>query len=592
MVRKMGRPDYFITFTANPTWTEITDHLLPNQRAADRPDLVARVFNLKLRALLEDLTKTGVFGRAVAWTYVVEFQKRGLPHAHVLLIMHAEDKPRTPDDIDARVSAEIPPNVAEHQSDLLDIVRRCLLHGPCGARNPGAPCMQGRTECKAHYPKDFQEQTRMLADTYPLYRRRNNGIQLVKNACIMDNRDVVPYSPFLTKKFDAHINVEVVSSIRLVKYMYKYVYKGHDSANLDLTDANDEIRAHVDARYVGASEAVWRLLELPVHGSSHSTQRLSVHLPEMHMVTFREGGEVAAARDPRHRRTTLTAWFELNKSTQEAGVDENSILETRYHDLPNLCTWDRSTKSWKLRKTAKGSRIVGRLANVSPTEGERYYLFLLLLASAGATSFEDLRTVDGEIHSSFQAAAIVRGLCDSDDHYHAAMQEVLATHAAARARRFLATILACCDVAEPVKLWGAFSSELSEDFRLRYPEHIAVDLALQHIQECLERSAHTNADFGLPLPRNFDAAAYKVRDLRAEQDYDAPQEAAQALQMRRLMEDYPEQLQAYEQLTEAFDNRRAAVFFVDGPGGCGKSFLFEAFLHYVRGHGHMAVACA
>ena len=62
--------------------------------------------------------------------------------------------------------------------------------------------------------------------------------------------------------------------------------------------------------------------------------------------------------------------------------------------------------------------------------------------------------------------------------------------------------------------------------------------------------------------------------------------------MRRFMEDYPEQLQAYEQLTEAFDDRRAAVFFVDGPGGCGKSFLFEAFLHYVRGHGHMAVACA
>ena len=592
MVRKMGRPDYFVTFTANPAWLEITDHLLPNQRAADRPDLVARVFHLKLRALLDDLTRAGVLGKAVAWTYVVEFQKRGLPHAHILLIMAGEDKPRTPNDIDARVSAELPPNRDGNQTELLDIVRRCLLHGPCGSRNPGAPCMRDRAECKAHYPKEFHERTTMLADTYPVYRRRDNGVQVVKNACIMDNRDVVPHSPFLTKKFDAHINVEVVSSIRLVKYMYKYIYKGHDSANLDLTDARDEIRAHIDARYVGPSEAVWRLLEFPLHGGSHSTQRLSVHLPHMHMVTFRDGREATAALDPRHDRTTLTAWLELNRATKESGQDQHAILGTLYHDLPNICTWNRATRSWTLRKTARTSRVVGRMANVSPTEGERYFLFLLLLARAGATSFEDLRTVDGVTHPSFQAAAIAHGLCDSDDHYHAAMQEVLAVRAARRARRFLATVLTCCDVAEPVRLWSAFSSDLSDDFRLEYPEHIALDLALQHLQECLERSGRTNSDFGLPLPRNFDANAYKVRDQRAEQDYNPAHETAEATRMQSLMEDYPEQLEAYQRMTEAFDTGCAAVFFVDGPGGSGKSFLFEAFLHYVRGRGQMAVACA
>ena len=44
----------------------------------------------------------------------------------------------------------------------------------------------------------------------------------------MDNRDVVSYSPYLTRKYATHINVEVVNGIRLVRYMYKYAFKGHD----------------------------------------------------------------------------------------------------------------------------------------------------------------------------------------------------------------------------------------------------------------------------------------------------------------------------------------------------------------------------
>ena len=57
IVRKCGRPAYFITFTANPQWPEIRDHLLPGQQPGDRPDLVARVFQMRLKALLQDLTQ-------------------------------------------------------------------------------------------------------------------------------------------------------------------------------------------------------------------------------------------------------------------------------------------------------------------------------------------------------------------------------------------------------------------------------------------------------------------------------------------------------------------------------------------------------
>ena len=591
MVRKMGRPDFFITFTANPAWKEILESLGPNQRAADRPDLVARVFHIKLQALLDDLTKKAILGRVIAWTYVVEFQKRGLPHAHILLIMHPEDKPRTPADIDARTCAELPPNTDGNQEELLEIVTRCMLHGPCGVRNPGAACMQA-DGCKAHYPKDFRDETCVLADTYPLYRRRDTGAEVIKGNCIMNNRDVVPYCPFLTKKYGAHINVEVVSSIRLVKYMYKYVYKGHDRANVDLADAADEIKAHIDARWVGPAEAVWRLLEFPLHGSSHSTQRLAVHLPGENQILFEEGGEVQANCDVRRHRSTLTAWFELNKNVRDSGSDELGILATYYHDIPSKCVWDRSAKAWKTRSRIAACKVIGRLANVAPTEGERYYLFLLLLAQPGACGFEHLRTVEGELLPTFQAAATARGLCDSDEHYHAALRDVLAVATAARARRFLAMILTCCEVADPFCLWDAFASELREDFRVRYPDVAAEQLALQHLQECLARSGKTTADYGLPLPRAFNADAHRTRELRAERNYDPAHEESEAARMAALMRDYPEQLHAYLELVRAFDNREAAVFFVDGPGGSGKSFLFEAFLHYARGRGEIAAACA
>ena len=58
------------------------------------------------------------------------------------------------------------------------------------------------------------------------------------------------------------------------------------------------------------------------------------------------------------------------------------------------------------------------------------------------------------------------------------------------------------------------------------------------------------------------------------------------------MHDYPKQFHAYQELVRVFDNREPAIFFVDGPGGSGKSFILRACLHYVRGRGEIAAACA
>ena len=92
IVRAVGHPDLFLTMTCNPKWKEITEALLPGQTASDRPDIVARVFRQKVKALMEDIYKNGIFGHTVAHIHTIEFQKHGLPHIHLIIFLHPEHK--------------------------------------------------------------------------------------------------------------------------------------------------------------------------------------------------------------------------------------------------------------------------------------------------------------------------------------------------------------------------------------------------------------------------------------------------------------------------------------------------------------------
>ena len=74
IIRTFGKPDLFITFTCNPNWPEILIELKPFEKPNDRPDLIARIFKLKLKALLEDILKHHILGKCVAHIHVIEFQ--------------------------------------------------------------------------------------------------------------------------------------------------------------------------------------------------------------------------------------------------------------------------------------------------------------------------------------------------------------------------------------------------------------------------------------------------------------------------------------------------------------------------------------
>ena len=106
------------------------ENLLDGERVEYRPDLVARVFKLHLASLLKDIKDKHILGVPVANIHVIEFQNRGLPHCHMLIILREEDKPKNRNDIDKLICAEIPD--PEENPELHHLVKQCMIHGPYG----------------------------------------------------------------------------------------------------------------------------------------------------------------------------------------------------------------------------------------------------------------------------------------------------------------------------------------------------------------------------------------------------------------------------------------------------------------------------
>ena len=115
---------------------------------------MARVFQLYHAELMRDLTNRHVLGHCISKINVIEFQKRGRPHSHILIRLEDSDKIMSASEIDSTVYAEIPDPLLF--PDLHNIVTSCMMHGPCGDifQIRESVCMKDGV-CTKHFPKDF-----------------------------------------------------------------------------------------------------------------------------------------------------------------------------------------------------------------------------------------------------------------------------------------------------------------------------------------------------------------------------------------------------------------------------------------------------
>lgn len=199
--------------------------------------MTSRLFQAKLQDLKDQLFKKAIFGKVPSNVHVIEFQKRGFPHAHMLIILKSDFKITSPDQFDKFVRAELP-DEKQHPT-LYNLVLKHMMRGPCEQPDMKNPCMRDK-ECKNHYPRQFCTTMTQGKNGYPICRRRDdNRTGKVRNT-MLDNRWVVPYNPYHLSGYNCHINVEICSGLKAVKYLYKYIYKGHDKVAVYIDDVEGE----------------------------------------------------------------------------------------------------------------------------------------------------------------------------------------------------------------------------------------------------------------------------------------------------------------------------------------------------------------
>lgn len=459
LVEKYGKPDLFFTMTCNPKWIEITRELKSFEEAENRPDLIARVFRSKFEHLRKEVIKEEFFGPVAAYTFVVEFKKRGLPHVHMLLILKKKYKINTIEKFDAFISAEIPDR--DKQPLLYAMVLKHMMHGPCGTLNNEKACMENK-KCKDHYPRSFTEETLIAPNGYPVYKRTMHTEPIRVRGHLLDNRWVVPYNPYLLAMFDCHINVEVCSTIKAVKYLYKYIYKGHDKIHYRLVSSTpdqiiDEIEQFQSARWVSPPEAIWRIYRFPIHEMSPAVLSLQLHLDGCQMINFKKRTDLRTiTNNGAYSRTMLTQFFWMNSSNKV--VKEKRLL---YRNFREHFVWNKQTRVWKLRERGD---VIGRIITANPCEGERYYLRMLLNHVPGPTSYSNLRTVQSSIYNTFREAAIAHGLLESDNSNEACMQEASTYQMPSSLRQLFCTILVYCGPINPRELFFKFEEHMIEDY--------------------------------------------------------------------------------------------------------------------------------
>ena len=337
--KKFGKPDLFVTLTCNPRWPEIVGALPPNSHWSHHMDIVNRVFALKLKQFIKDVVKSEIFGPVKAYVYRVEWQARGMPHAHMLFILL--DKVLTSRHIDSIISAEMPDPATEPL--LHELVVRHMLHPRCDT-NTEYSCRhnpQGQLcDCVRGYPKDMSRDTVIIADGYPRYCRRGRFTATLRDGRIVSDNWVVPHNKYLLMRYQCHLNIEVCAHFRCFKYVYKYTFKPPDHTAVTI----DEIDAHLSGRLLSASEAVYRLLALPLHKEWPSVIRLDIHLPRQHRMVFDPtADEDQLLQQLETTTSTLMGWFQLNR-------DDAFARTLLYHDVPSHYVWDKSQWTKRTRK--------------------------------------------------------------------------------------------------------------------------------------------------------------------------------------------------------------------------------------------------
>uniref|UniRef100_A0AC34FIM2 ATP-dependent DNA helicase n=1 Tax=Panagrolaimus sp. ES5 TaxID=591445 RepID=A0AC34FIM2_9BILA len=691
IIENTDLPAWFITFTGNPNWPEILRNIAKGE---NRADVKCRVFMAKAQQFLDDLFKRNLFGKVQAYHVVMEFQKRGMPHLHVILIM---DKQVGANEVDKYISARIPDlpdpkdrsEAAIQLRRLHEIIMRnnihlcnensgCQINGICtkGYKKPFSQSTVIHSHKPAEYqrlpPKtkndgkkqsekekkkpalkteysdeeefekdiilnedddkaeeyfDYLDEVRKDFDLDQVEYKRlppapdsteitdenehlfgNTYLKEIKKGVYVeiDDGHIVPYNPFLSLRYDCHINVEcTVGQTASPKYTCKYTtklgevicakgYKLKDKekeSDPDVIDFN-EAEQHILARIMTACEAWMRLNNTWIIKQSHIVETLYVHLENEESVYFKEGDEEKAVE--KQDKSTLLAFFRLCESDAVARNYTYGEIPLHYRYLKKEGVW--------VKRIRNPQKFFVRVHHVPPREVELYALRVLLMNVKGPTSFKNLKTVEEEECKTFVAAAQKLGLWDSEEiHFQVIEEAIREMRSAKQQKHFLAMVIAHNRPSNADKFIDHFLNTIFLPYGMLPTDQIEQrkHKALCYLEYIFQKMDTSCRRLGLTVPdsfeNNYDSSEAErefddFEDLMVEGKKVSPQVYAEA--QRTKLEKSEDQINAFNYIWDTVVNQTGEFMMLQGEGGAGKTFVYNTLIDYCIAHGKKVLACA
>lgn len=217
----------------------------------------------------------------------------------------------------------------------------------------------------------------------------------------------------------------------------------------------------------------------------------------------------------------------------------------------------------------------------------------------GAKSFLELKSFRGVEYDTFHAACLSRGLLENDGEWKDCLVEACQMQLGGRLRRLFATLLIFCSPSQPDLLWQEFWPQICDDLPVRLlrmgtqnPTPFDIqDYGLFLLDEILRESGYKLKDWpAMPL---YIRDWVQLRDnpfIAEHLIYD--QHEQQNLFRQRIVLLNSEQLTAYQAIVASIEFDLGKIFFINGPGGTGKTFLYNVLCNKVRGDGNIVLCVA
>jgi hypothetical protein len=381
LMMKRGRPQFFITLTFDTA--EAASRLFPGRSANDDPVLVAQLFERRLRAFVALLRK-GLLGPYVYSVVVVEWQKRGLPHAHILLRVHVPglDMP-TPSmrAINRVTTAEVSQLRTRMGRRIYRNTMRHKCTKACRSRlhrcTDAASCVLQPVPCKKKFPWPIKRRTQLDPRTgYVIYRRRQPA----------DRLGVEVSEKVLVAWGGGHANTKVVSTGQIICYLFGYCFKGNDRATwfTELEASNgDQFRAYRRSRYLSSMEAAHRGFEFANASIHPKVHTVAISLPAA-AGRYIPQNKTGAAMLRRNSLPALEGYCWRPEALRGVAFldyvgEYDTDLAPRKKVTAAQVHWDRrpGQPKWAVFPYAQTGRLV-RMQSLAPHQGELFYFSLLL----------------------------------------------------------------------------------------------------------------------------------------------------------------------------------------------------------------------